>query len=312
MRTVQDVLFDVTGQSVHFDCPEGRPSSVASATVYAYDSSDDGTAESAIGTPAVETNPDTTTDDAAGSDQTNPRLIPVAATTGFEVGRTYRIESAAGVVEWFDVAEIASGVSVTAKHPLHNAYASSSDVESTRITATIDSTWVADETNLDETAGPNPAYRVRWVYVVDSKTYVADTYFNLVRYKGAHGVRPQGVEAIAHGWMDRLPTDHYQDQGRRLIDEAYRAVKIDLHQVWTDDAMVANTEILDELTRYKALEQTELARIMSGGGSRDAYDAVRLAYTARFDALVKVTSKVPTRSTDGGAAQRTAVGLTRR
>ena len=46
MRDVQSVTFDVTGQTVYFDAPEGRPSSVTSATVYLWDASDDATAES--------------------------------------------------------------------------------------------------------------------------------------------------------------------------------------------------------------------------------------------------------------------------
>lgn len=310
MRTVQDIIFGVSGQTLTFDPPEGRPSSVTSVEVFHYDSDDDN--PELTGTGLVQSNPSTTTDAAAGHGQSDPRLIPVTATTGFEVGQSYLIGSSAGPREWFEVVEINSSVSVTARHPLHNAYSSGATVATTRITADVDDTWVADDTNLDETSGPNPSYRVRWQYVVDSVTHVADTYFTLVRYKGAHGIRPQDVESLAHGWLDRLPTDHRQDQGRRLIDEAYRAVKIDLHAIWTDDAMVANSEILDELTRYKALEQTELARIMAGGGSREAYDVVRLAYQSRFDSLAKVTNKLPVRHKDGGATHRVGVGLTRR
>lgn len=310
MRTVQDIVFGVSGQQVYLDCTEGRPSSVTSVEVFWWDSDDDSPTLS--GTGSVETNPNTTLDAASGSDQVETRIINLTATTGIETGRNYLITAAAGHREWTEVASISSGAYVVAKHPLHNAYAAADTFQTTRITATLDSDWLSDETNLDDTNGPNPSHRVRWVYVVSGTTYVADSYFSLVRYAGRHGVKPQDVESISPGWMDRLPTDHYSDQGKRLIEEANRAVKIDLHQIWTDDAMVAQSEVIDELTRYRCLEMTELARIMSGGGSQTAYDAARLAYAGRFDALAKITNKLPMRTTDASATPRTAMPLTRR
>lgn len=312
MRTVQDILFGVTGQTVYFDAPEGRPSSVTSVDVFLWDESDNSAGQSAVGTGSVETNPATTTDAAAGPSQADTTKVPLTATTGCAIGRRYLLTDADSFSEWIEVVNIQSAAHVHARHPLHNDFTTGAAFVSTRIQATVDSTWVADEAYLNNTAGPNPAYRVRWVYVVNSVTYVADTYFNLVRYAGAHGVRPQDVELTSPGWLDRLPVDHRNDQGRRLIDEAYRAVKIDLHQIWTDDAMVANAEIVDELTRWKCIEGTELARIFSGGGSQDAASMAHGAYQARFDALSRITSKVPERSVSGAAQQGQSVGLTRR
>lgn len=311
MRTVTDILFDVTGQSLTFDAPEGRPSSVTSVSIFPWDSSDDADSEwSATGT--VETNPNTTIDAASGYGQSDARVLNVTSTTGFAVDRSYLVTAADGYKEWFDVAEIDSGVSVTARHPLHNAYASADTVQSTRITASVDSTWVADESNLHDDAGPNPHYRVRWVYVVSGVTYVADSYFNLVRYAGAHGVQPQDVESLAAGWLDRLPTDHRGNQGRTLIADAYRAVKFDLHAVWTDDAMVANAEAIDELTRYKTLELGEFARVLAGVGDSTMYQVARDQYQRRFDSLSRITNKLPIRSTDGAATERPAMPLSRR
>lgn len=312
MRTVQDILFNVTGQAVHFDCPEGRPSSVTSATVFRWDYADNGQTESAIGSASIETNPNTTVDATSGYGQSNPLLINVAATTGFATDRTYLITAADGYREWFDCAEIDSANTVTAKHPLHNTYAAADTVQSTRIQATIDPIWVADETNLDGCVGPNPSHRIRWVYVVGGITYVADSYFTFVRYKGAHGIRPQDVESLLPGWMDRLPTDHYRDQGRRLIDDAYRGVKFDLHQIWTDDAMVANAELVDELTRYKTLELTEMQRAITAPGSGESYVIAKTAYQSRLDQLQRITNKAPIRDQTGAAAKRQAIGITRR
>lgn len=310
MRTTQDIIFGVTGQALIFDAPEGRPSSVTSCEVFFWDVNDDFPTLSGSG--SVETNPATTIDAASGYGQADPRIVYVAATTGFEIGRNYLVTSADGARDWIEIAEIDSGVSVTAKHPLHNTYASADTVQSTRLTATVDPTWVADETNLDDDNGPNPSHRVRWVYVVGGVSYVADTYFTLVRYAGTHGVRPQDVEATHPGWMDRLPTDHYRDQGRRLIDEAYRAVKLDLHAIWTDDAMVAHAEVIDDLTRWKALELAEMARFMASGQNAESYSVAKAAFASRFDQLARITNKLPLRGVDGAAAARSALGLTRR
>jgi hypothetical protein len=311
MRTVQDILFGVDSQSLVFDCPEGRPSSVTSVEIFPWDASDDADSEwSATG--AVETNPNTTVDAASGYGQSDARVINVAATTGVATERTYLITSADGIREWFDVLEFDSGNTITARHPLHNAYTTADTVQSTRITATVDNTWVADEGNLRDDAGPNAAYRVRWVYVVAGVTHVADTYFNLTRSKGAHGLRPQNVESLVAGWMDSLPTDHRANQGRTLIDDAYTAVKLDLHTVWTDDAMLSNTEVVDELTRYKVVELTEFAKILAGGGDTTMYQVARDAYRNRFDSLKRITDKTPTRDSSGAAVVKPAIGLSRR
>ena len=309
MREVQDILFSVTGQTLHHDCAEGRPSSVTSVEIFPWTSSDDADSEW-VATGSVETNPDTTIDADSGYGQTDARKLNVAATTGFEVGRTYLATTADGARDWFECAEIDSGNYILARHPVHNAYVSGDDVESTRITASVDSTWVADDANLLD-AGPNPAYRVRWVYIVDNATYVVDTYFNLVRYAGKHGVRPMDIESMLPGWLDMLPTDHRNDQGRRLIDEAYRAVKFDLHQVWTADEQVSNSEVVDELTRYKTLELTALGNAMRMGDD-GRYTVSKAAYQSRLDQLARITPKIPVRDTTAAATTKVSLGLSRR
>jgi hypothetical protein len=313
VRTVQDILFDVAGQIVFFDAPEGRPSSVTSVEVFPWSGGDDGSTESAVGAGSVESNPNTTLDGTAGSDQADPNLVPLTSTTGCEAGRVYLLTSATNEREWVEVSEVDPGSSVTVKHPIHGTYSSGAAFASTRMYATIDAAWVSDSSNLSTDAGPNPAYRVRWVYVVGGVSYVADGYFSLVRYAGAHGVRPQDVESVLPGWLDRLPTDHIADQGRRLIDEAHRGVKLDLHAVWTDDAMVANAELVDELTRWKAVELSEFARsLANGGASATSYEAAARAYQAKLDQFSRITNKAPIRDSSGAAQIRPALGLTRR
>lgn len=313
MRAVQDITFDVDSQTVSFDAPEGRPSSVTSASVFRWDVSDDDTAEAAIGTPAVETNPATTIDAASGAGQSDARILYVAATAGFEVGRTYLVTAADGYSEWFECAEIDSGNSVTAKHPLHNAYTTGDTAQSTRIQATVDATWVADESNmLGDEIGANPMYRVRWVYVVSGVTRVADTYFNLVRYPSAHGVRPQDVEVQAPGWLDMLPTDHRSDQGRNLIDLAYQKVRIDLHKIDLQAGNVAESEVIDEFVVLKTLELAAWSKLHAGAGDPQVAQLSTKRYTDALDSLVRLVSRVPVRDTSGAATAIVAVGLTRR
>lgn len=311
MRSVQDILFDVTGQSVYFDAPEGRPSSVTSATAHPWDAGDLAYTDTALGTPLVEVSPDTLVGAASGSGQANPRSITVDDAAGFSAGRSYLLTSEDGYREWLECESTDGNTLVSAKHPLHNAYADGDAIQSTRITAPIDSTWVANINKLRDN-GAEPAYRVRWVYVVSGTTYVADTYFNLVRYAGRHGVTPQDVELAFPGWLDRLPTDHFKDQGRRLIDEAFRQVKIDIESVGVDDSAVANSEIVDELVRWKALALSEMARFLSNGTSQEASTAARAVYQERLDSLVRITTKVPVRDHTGGAGMRVSLGLTRR
>jgi hypothetical protein len=310
MRTVQDVVFDVPGQLVYFDCPEGRPTSVTSAEVFLWDVADYGTAETAIGTATVEANPATTLDGTAASGATS---VPIAATTGVTIGRTYLVTGAASLQEWVEVDSITAADSVTVKHPLHNSYAIGASFQSTRIQATVDPTWVADLSNLTtDDVGPNPMYRIRWVYVVSGVTYVADTYFNLVRYAARHGVRPQDVDVMMPGWLDSLPTDHRVDQGRRLIDDAYREVRIDLHQIDLSASSVAEGEVTDELVRYKMLERGEWVKYFTGSGDAQRAEMSTKQYAARLDSLVRMVSRVPVRDSSGAATAIISTGLTRR
>jgi hypothetical protein len=313
MRLVQDVAFGITGQTIYLDVTEGRPTSVTSAAVFLWDVSDDDNAEAAIGSPSVETGPSTTIDAASGYGQSDARVLYVTATTSAAVDRTYLATTADGAREWFTVGEIDSGNSLTARHPLHNAYASADTVQSTRIQATIDSSWVADEANITtDEVGPNPMYRVRWVYVVGGVTYVADSYFNLVRYAARHGVLPQDIETMLPGWLDTLPSDHRNNQGRSLIDEAYRSVKLDVRKIDLQAANLAESEVVDELVRYKVVALGERSKLLAGGGDAAATQLARQDYQEQLDALLRVVARVPVRDSSGAATPVLAVGFTKR
>lgn len=313
MRSIQQIAFDVTGQSVYFDCPEGRPSSVTSVEVWPWDVGDDQITEAAVAAPSIETSPNTTIDAYSGYGSDDPRRLNVTATTGMATGRTYLVTAADGRKEWFEAADLSSGAYVTARHPLHNSYTNGDTVQTTRIQAAVNAAWVADEDNLiGDDAGANPHYRVRWVYVVGGVTYVADSYFNLSRYVDRHGITALDVEELLPGWMDMLPTDHRADQGRRLISAAYREIRIDLHQIDMSSSAIAESEVMDELVRLKAIEQGEWARYLAGVTDSQRVRDAAARYRERLDSLLRIVSRVPVRDEDGAATPVVAQGLSRR
>lgn len=304
MTDTQDILFNVTGQSLYLDCPEGRPSSVTSVAVYEAINGDDSTAESATtGSAAVETNPNTTLSAAAGADQVNPQTITVASATGITRGRTYRIENAQGEYEEVNVAEISS-TTVKSRTPLHNTYAQTTGLfYSTRISIGIDSTWVADKTNISGTNDPNARYRVRWEYVVGGVTYVRASYFDLVRYTSAYSVTGLDVDGMFPGFLESLPLDDREDSGARVIKSAWREVKLDLHGHAKADQAMRNQEVLDALIAYKANVIATRSQSTAGGMySAERFQIAANEYMKRFNQLV-IEPKVPFADDDSGAAR---------
>lgn len=248
-----DLLFGVTGQSLYFDCPEGRPSSVTSSTVWQNAVGDDGASETATtGSAAVETNPNTTFDAASGEGQANPVKCNLTATAGCAAGRTYLATNAFGQSDRIEVAAVAAADYVLAREPLQNAYAAADTFVSTRITHALDSTWIASVAKLSDPYEPNPKYRWRLVYVVGGVTYAQDAYFDLLRYAGRYDVSPGDVDRRFPGWIDRLPTNYRDDQGRSLIDAAWLDIKFDLYNLSTADQSIRNREVVNELVTLRA------------------------------------------------------------
>ena len=307
-----NLYYNVTGQSIHFDCPEGRPSSVTSVAVYDSDSGDSDTAETATtGSAAVETNPDTTLDGSAGFSEANPKLIPLTATTGVSVGRSYLLDDGFVMREWVTVESLSSGVSVSAVHPLLNDYVSGVAFLSTRISIGMLDSWMQDDNNISDDVDPNPGYRVRWEYVVDGATYVHDDYFNLVRYTAGHTVIPADVDAVSPGWMDMLPTDYRQGQGRRLLDEAYKELQFDLHRVDIPQETLRNKDVVNRLVIRKALLMKQQADLAAGSlGALEMLEEARNEYQALLQGLVSVVNRTDMSTTaDGAGNSRIATTL---
>ena len=304
----QDILFGITGQTLHLDVPEGQPSSVTSATVFEWQTGDDGTSEDATtGTASVDS-VDTTVDAASGRSQSNPRQLNLTSTSNIEVGRLYLLTGSNGEKEWVEPTEIATNDYIIVRHPLAHDYVATNTFEGTRISIDVDSTWVADKNNISYALETAPGYRVRWVYVVGGTTYVRYTTFDLSRYAGKHNVTPQDIDMLVPGWIRVLPNEYQSDSGRALIDSAYQQVTVDLLQEGVNDEQARHQDVIDELTKRKAVVLWADARLLVGGGDPISVELAKLRYDERLNQFVRGPSQVkfPVSTDETGAGSRVA------
>lgn len=313
-RRTQELLYNVTGQSLIFDCEDGRPSSVTSVQVWPAHDDDTATAETATtGSASVETSPNTTIATAAvGPAQADPTAMVVASGTGFAVGRRFLItEDGTGVNEFFEVASV-SGTSIKAKHPLRNDYSVGSLVQSTRVSISVDSTWIADLSNISPTFSPNPGYRVRWVLVVNGNTVAYQMGLDVVRYPVNHGVTPLDVDQAHPGWIDRLPPDYQVDHGRGLIEAAFESVKFELYGDDKADQAVRNPELLARLVIDRCPVEMLQANAMRGAGNAEALDTANRIWRQRYDQTLRAPVAAMDPTGGGGAVTVTPAPLWRR
>lgn len=297
------ILYDVTGQSLYWDAPEGQPSSVTSAYVYDTLYSDDDTAETATtGSPSVDS-VSTTVDAASGYSQSDRKTVSLTSTTGIEIGRRYLLTAADGSREWVEVTAIDSGSSVTARYPLQNDYATGATFEGTRISISLLDSWIQDKGNLKDRIG-EPDYRVRWVYVVGGVTYVHDSYFDVVRYSAGHSVTPQDVAARSPAFLSDLPADDRSDRGRSIIDSAFDVVKMDLLDIGVDVAAVRDSERLDELIIRKTLAMWQMGLLYQAGTTAEAASAAQSEYADFLDKQIRVTSRAEMDPYNDGSGHR--------
>lgn len=306
MTDSQDILFNVTGQTLCFDAPEGRPSSVTSVQVFEASDADTATAESAVGSPSVESF-NTTFSAASGAGETDPTKLHLTTVTALVRGRQYLATNAYGDREWVEVARIDStNVKAYARTNLLTDYASTDTFQSTRMTATVDSTWVADRNNLSPPLNPRPRYRVVWTYVVSSVTYRHAAWFDLVRYPFSHTVTAQDVDRLSRGWLYRLAGEDRLSAGEAVIAEAVQQVKVDLWERELADYAFRNQPALNELIRRKAVALVSEQAYQHGGVALPVMEHDRELYWQRFEALIgqpKIDQQV---SADGasGTPQR--------
>jgi hypothetical protein len=228
---------------------------------------------------------------AAGSSQTNTRQIWPQTGYDWYTGRDYLVYSdVEGIRERFTALIVDDSDTITAREPLANNYPIGATVCSTRITQPLSTSWVADASNLSGDYDPNPRYRWRLAYVVSSVSYIHDLYFDLVRYAARHDVSPMDVDRRSPGWIDRLPTYYREDQGRAVIDEAYRAIKFDLYNLSTPDQSIRNREVVNELVTLRAIEMVH----------QD--ERAGRAYQSRLEQLIAWAKVAVSKDSTGGAS----------
>jgi hypothetical protein len=303
---VQDVVFNETGQTFFFDPPEGVPSSVTSVAVYPLGTGDDGTAESATTGSASVDSVSTTLDATSGKGQSDERKLNLTATTNIALNRDYVVTSAATAEwEWVTVVGIASADYVTVREPLRNLYASADTFKGARISISVDSTWVADSSNITDTTDPTPGLRLRWVYTVDSVKYTHDSYANLVRYPYNHSVTSADMIGYYPNWVNDLPTYHREDRGQRLIEEAALEVRDDIFMAGHAAEMIRDQPRIDGLVKRKSN-----VFLFRSGRDVDMLAYYEGKYETYMDQCIRIVTRVAEATgTSGGGHDTVATGL---
>jgi hypothetical protein len=312
--THAELLLSVAGQSLTYDPPEPfRPSGTPTVTVYA-GQADDGTATVSATTGAASVDSVNTTTTAAA--YVGDTSIAVTSATSITRGKRLLLtDTDTGEFQWNEVMGVAT-LTVTLRYPLTSDFASGATVQGTRISISVDDTWAATAANLTDALGdpddirfssssadiaPGAAgYRVRWSYTVNSIATLGVSYFDLVRYHGKSLVTPLDVDRTFPGWIDRLPPDYRADQGLGLIEEAFRAVKMD---ALTDSQLVRrirDTQVLGELVRYRANLLAMQADVFAGRRDVTALTVAQDAYDKRYVQLLR-EPKVSVDQTGGGS-----------
>lgn len=250
-RTTEAITFAITGQTVSYRCPQGRPTSATFKVFHEW--ADDNTTAEFSGSALV-TLPSTTLGGLAGPSETDPQKLLISdplVASSFLTTTKYLI-SEDSQQEWFQPIQV-TGTYLRARHPLKNSYTTAATIVSTTITAAIDATFVAAIQNLSDLSDPNPGYRVRWEILVGGVTVVAYSYFDLVRTPVTYGVDLDDLNARAPGLHDSMPLEYRTEQGRPLLDAAWLAVQSKMQSLRIDTDAFRDDQAVDELVILKSL-----------------------------------------------------------
>jgi hypothetical protein len=312
MITKQDIKFNVASQTLSFDAPEGRPSSVTDVQVWQDTDGEEAQEESATtGSGSVES-VNTTFDVASGVSQDDPTLFYLAATTNIAVDRIYWATNAYSQIEPVEVIKIVSADSVRIRNTPSYDYANGDAFQSRRISITLATDWVGDTDNLSDPLCPRPQYRVAWTYVVGGATYYATTWFDLVRKPFLTTVTPVDVDRLARGWLARLSTDDQAGNGQRVIDEAVHQVKLDLWERGITAYALRHSDVLNELVRLRAVWLVSEQAFREGGVAQLAMELDRKNYWDRVANLVSSSQAQIQVTADGAGSTAPRAPLSRR
>lgn len=301
-RRTTDILFGVEDQVILHRCLAGRPAA-ATFAVFADTTGDDGAAE--FDGAATIDDVETTVTAASGRSQPDPHTIHLADTAGIVTGRKYLLERA-GLREWVEPIHI-EATSIRVRHALANDYAIGATFVSTYVLVPVDDAWAADRSHLSDAADPNPDYRVRLAVTVAGATVLAYEFFDLVRGVAGYDVDIHDLDVRFPGLADSLPTEHRADQGRALMEAAWRTVRADFAAIGLNDSAIRDHEAVDELVILAAIKL-----IAEGGyhpsqfGALEFTELVTRNYERWWEKHFKVAARHPiSRGTDGAATSMT-------
>lgn len=240
-RRTEDIVWNVTGQTLRYRVPQGRPTS-ATFQVFAESMGDDGTAE--FSGAAVVDSVNTTVSSSSGAAQADPRRLNVASVAGVVVGQKYLVTEGQRQ-EWIEPLEVGAAHLIL-RDRLMGDYTTAATVQGCDLTAAVDATWVADLANLSDLADPNPDYRVRWSIVISGVTHIAYSFFELVRAPRVLHVDLADLGARWPGLPEMLERADRLDQGRRILEAAWRIVRVELGGIRLNDTAVMEDERIDE------------------------------------------------------------------
>lgn len=246
-RRTEDIVWNVTGQTLRHRAPQGRPTS-ATFKVFAESMGDDGTPEF-TGAATVDS-VNTTVSSSSGASQSDPRRLNVASTAGVVVGRKLLVAEGQKQ-EWVEPLQVGTGY-LLLRDRLLGDYTTAATVQSCDITAAVDAAWVADLSNLSDLSDPNPDYRVRWSIVIAGVTHIAYSFFELVRAPRVLHVDLVDLGARWPGLAEMLGRADQGDQGRSILEGAWRMVRVELAGINLNDTAVMEDERLDEAVIHAA------------------------------------------------------------
>lgn len=317
----QILRFNLTGQSLTFDCPDGVPTAITSVTVQDDTQADTGTVESATtGSAAIESVTDTLAA-AAGTGANNLIIIPVADSTGFAVKRRYWLTGATGWRECVELVGIDTATDyLYTRTQLQNEYVTGDTIASPRCTITIDPTWIADTSKLSGARyskaftwltgaqrdwlaqlDPNPRWRSEWIVTVGGVSKRYATFFDVVRYPLEHGVTMQDADRYSRGLISRLPVED-QGEGDALIAEGLQQVRLDLHALDLAAYAVSGREVLHELVKRKVVHIVARWHRQHGSDIGDLVKEASDDYQELIDKLLGAKARVTAQATADGSA----------
>lgn len=295
MNTRAALDFGLTGQVVEFYPPEALEGVPSAPTVKLYraDQSNDDTPEQ---TPAGTVDATTILTNAASgffNHAVSRRRVFLASVAGLVVGRRYLLQNLVGQREVVTIVKI-DATSIDVELDLGHDYPIGSSLIGIRITWTVDATWIADETNINDAREP---YRVLWQYTIGTSRRQWQL-LDVTRFPARSGLT---VNDLA----DHIPDIVYQDEApgmgstfQRVISAGWRRLSRDLRGHGRDP-----NSVLDGLRDDLHLLSTLLEWAESGhappGRDVESYRAERQRlYLTEIERLVQ-GGKLRTNTTDG-------------